>query len=81
VISADTPSGELTDRDTKQSGGASVKLESLWGKKEVREYLAVSARTLDYWIASKLIPHIKFPGAVRFIPVDVRNWVESRRVD
>lgn len=72
---------QLSDRESKPASATGVKLEKLWGKPEAREYLGVSARTLDYWIAARIIPFIKFPSAVRFLPDDVRRWVESRRVD
>jgi excisionase family DNA binding protein len=72
-----------TETNLKQAGPGPVKPElpePLWRKADVCEYLAVSARTLDGWIAARKLPHVKFRRGVRFIPEDVRRFVELRRV-
>jgi excisionase family DNA binding protein len=52
----------------------------LWTKREVARVTNLSVRSVDNWIARKIIPYIKLKGSVRFIPSDVEAFIKSRRI-
>jgi hypothetical protein len=54
--------------------------EALWDKSQACQKLKFSLRTLDYRIADGSIPYIKFRGAVRFVPRDIEDFINSHRV-
>jgi excisionase family DNA binding protein len=56
-------------------------MEKLLDKGEVSEMLGVKIRTLDRWVYEKRIPYIRLTGkSVRFVPSDIRAFLEKRMV-
>lgn len=47
--------------------------------KEIAEYLGVKESTIRYWVHIGYIPHIKFPGAVRFDFAVINEWLVGRQ--
>ena len=59
----------------------------LLSKKQAAELLKVHPRTVDHWMAKKIIPYIKVPagkggraGVVRFSLNDLEAFLNSHRV-
>lgn len=52
--------------------------ESYWTKKDVARFLSVSTRKIELMMKKKLIPFLKIVGAVRFVPKEVREFVETK---
>jgi excisionase family DNA binding protein len=51
--------------------------ESYWTKKDVARFLSVSVRKIEQMMKSKKLPFLKIGGAVRFIPEEVKRFVET----
>ena len=48
---------------------------------EVANYLGVSRRTVEYWVAAGVIPSVELPGRIRrFDRIAIDSWVRSRAV-
>jgi excisionase family DNA binding protein len=59
-----------------EQGGA--EMEHLWGIKEVAEYLGVPVGTVYQWRTRRYGPPGRRVGKyVRYVPKQVREWVES----
>jgi hypothetical protein len=54
--------------------------DGLWKKSDVCQRLNISLRTLNYRLVDGSVPFIKFGGAVRFVPDDIKNLEKSCRV-
>jgi hypothetical protein len=39
-----------------------------------------SLRSVDYWVATRVLPHIKFPRRIVFLADDVQKFIEDRRI-
>lgn len=51
-----------------------------WNYDQLGQYLGLSKNTLYSMVHRKLIPFIRISGrTVRFDPVEIETWVESRR--
>ena len=46
---------------------------------EVSKLLNVKKATIYYWVHKKTIPHVKFPGAVRFQAFEVLEWIKKQK--
>lgn len=56
-------------------------LELILDKKQTAKYLNVSDRTIDYWMATKQIPHSRLsPRKVRFDSDRLDEWVKDKEV-
>jgi len=63
--------------------------EQLLTREQAAHFLNVSPRTIDYWRKPSkarrrrnrpVLPFVKLGYAIRFIPADLRKFVEERRV-
>ena len=55
-------------------------MERLLTKEDLADRLQVSLRTVDMWIAEKVLPVVKpTKKLVRFRPADVELFIEERR--
>lgn len=59
--------------------------QPVMGYTEAAEFLGISPRTLERYVHEGLIPYIPLPkrgsrGAVRFLRVQLLEWLESRAV-
>ena len=56
--------------------------ETLWGYKQVAEFLNVKLSTVYAKVCRKEIPHRRLSGRlVRFVPSEIAAWVEAGRVE
>jgi excisionase family DNA binding protein len=46
---------------------------------EVSKLLNVKKATIYYWVHKQSIPHVKFPGAVRFQAYEVLEWIKKQK--
>jgi len=58
-----------------------MEFETLWTVKELARFLAISERKVFYKLARSQadagsVPHIKIDSAIRFVPGDIRLWIE-----
>ena len=60
------------------------KMEALMDVNEVAEMLGVTRKTVYRWVQKRMIPYCKpMPGprgALRFVPADLRAWLDARGV-
>ena len=68
----DTPSSQLP------FGATAEPVEDLWTTPEVAKFLHVSTKTI-YELRMKGLPYLKLGGAVRFIPQEIRQYLENSR--
>jgi excisionase family DNA binding protein len=54
-------------------------MERLLTIKEVAEWLGTSERHVRELVFTKRVDYIKVGGKVRFLPDDIRTWVEANR--
>jgi excisionase family DNA binding protein len=48
---------------------------------EVANYLGVSRRTVEYWVAAEIIPSVELPGRIRrFDRIAIDSWVRDHAV-
>ena len=52
--------------------------EDLWTTKEVGRFLHVSAKTV-FELRKKGLPFVKLGGAVRFVPNEIRTYLDNSR--
>ena len=52
---------------------------SHWRKADVASFCGVGIRTIENWMFSEGLPHIKIGNVVRFKPQDVRDFLEAKR--
>jgi excisionase family DNA binding protein len=55
--------------------------EGLWDAAQTGKFLSVSASTVERWRRNRGLPYVRLGRTVRFIPSDVRQWVNARRVE
>jgi excisionase family DNA binding protein len=55
--------------------------EVLWDAATCGEFLRVSASTVERWRRDRGLPYVRLGRTVRFIPADVRQWIEAQRVN
>lgn len=73
-----TPANNMV---TEQTQVPKPELENLWTTKEAAEFLHVSAKTVFVLRRKKGLPYIKLGGAIRFVPEEIRKYLEySRRL-
>ncbi len=66
---------------SEQPQGPESDLENLWTTKEVAEFLHVSPKHVFVLRRRKGLPYIKLGGAIRFLPEEIRKYLEySRRL-
>ena len=53
--------------------------EPLLKVSQVAQLLNVKTSTIYYWVHKRIIPHIKFPGALRFHTAEVTEWIEQHK--
>jgi len=54
--------------------------ENLWTIEDVAEFLQVKPSVVKYWIYSRDIPYIKIGKFYRFDPVEIKEWVNNRKI-
>ena len=60
---------------------ASLSASPYFAVAEVADYLGVSRRTIEYWVAAGIIPSVELPGRIRrFDREAIDAWVRSRAV-
>lgn len=47
---------------------------------ELSQHLGVKVKTVYCWIHARQIPYIKVGRLVKFDPLDISQWVESKKV-
>jgi len=52
----------------------------LWTREEVAKFLKVKESVVKCWMKSEDLPYIKIGRHPRFDPVDVKQWLEDRKV-
>jgi predicted DNA-binding transcriptional regulator AlpA len=58
---------------------AEITTTSLWGTREVAEYLGVPASTLYQWRAKRYGPQGRRIGRyVKYLPEEVRTWAKNQ---
>ncbi len=57
-----------------------VEMERLWNDREVAEVLGIGYSTLQLWKKQRKIPYIKIGKHTKFVPSEIRNWLETNRV-
>ena len=67
-----------TPSDNSPSNGRNPPPEDLWTTKEVGKFLHVSAKTI-FELRKKGLPFVKLGGAVRFVPQEIRNYLDNSR--
>jgi excisionase family DNA binding protein len=61
--------------------GPTPQLENLWTTKQAAEFLHVSTKTIFVLRRKRGLPYIKLGGAVRFVPEEIRKYLDySRRL-
>jgi excisionase family DNA binding protein len=56
-------------------------MEATWSVAQVCDYLGSTPNTIRVWCSKRRIPYVKVGRKVRFIPADLRKWVEEGRID
>lgn len=51
--------------------------EGLWTVDDVAEFLRLRPKTVRGRVSRGAIPHRKIDGLVRFVPAEIRRWVEE----
>ena len=52
----------------------------LWKPPQAAKALNMGARKLWSLTAAKLIPHVRVGRLVRYVPDDLRAWIESQKI-
>lgn len=55
--------------------------EGLWDAQQTADYLGVAYSTLRQMVCYRRIPFIKIGRRCLFDPMDVRAWIDERRVN
>lgn len=58
--------------------GGRQKDDALWKVPDVADFLNVSQQTIRRRIKAGAIPYLRVGGLIRFVPSDVREWVEQQ---
>lgn len=53
------------------------RLERLYNYNEASELLGLKPSTLRAWVSAKKIPYVKLGGATRFIPEQLKDFIEK----
>ena len=74
-----TTATNLTDNQQPENGkDLAQKSEDLWTTKEVGKFLHVSGKTV-FELRKKGLPYLKLGGAVRFVPQEIREYLDNSR--
>ena len=66
--------------NTSVSSTSALTLEQLWSVDQVCHFLGVKRTWVYAHVATKELPHVRLSGqCIRFVPDDVRRWVDSRK--
>lgn len=57
-----------------------VEKERLWNDREVVDFLGIGYSTLQLWKRNRKIPFIKIGKLTKYVPSEIRNWLETNRV-
>lgn len=72
-------STNLTQEEPK--GASSIFEKRIWNIRDVAVYTEYSIGTLYNLTSRNLIPHVKKRGKLRFIPLDIQNWIEEGDIE
>jgi len=64
----------------KAENCSSNEMHGLLTVEEVARYLHISPRTVESWVRTGKIPHIKLGSAVRFDLGQIQPWLKARTV-
>lgn len=53
----------------------------IWNIRQASEATGIPVNTLYGWASRKKVPYVKINGKLMFVPVDVKNWINSQRVE
>jgi excisionase family DNA binding protein len=49
----------------------------VWNKQQLVDFLKVSKSTVNGWISTGYIPHVRLRRVIRFIPSEIREWLKT----